>query len=146
MFFALLPAPLAKMANFFTGFSESVTDLSPFILCHILEMYRLKKLNWPRGILTSKTETGHKSVTTIIYIINQPTPFSIPESINNFLPMIPQRLPPKANVDMMSNKFHPFTFHLPCNFLNMLQKCRKHCDKKMIFFCQKKVKESFTNT
>ncbi len=76
-------------------------------------------------MLMSKTQKGHKIVITIMYNTIQAMPLSIPVNPINFLPSQPQRLPPVANVISMSTSENVFTFHLPCNFFNMLQNCGK---------------------
>jgi hypothetical protein len=56
-------------------------------------------------------------------------------------PAIPHKLPPRANVENIRNRFHKLTFHFACNFLNMLQKCTKHRD--MIAFFEVKKRKDF---
>jgi hypothetical protein len=75
-----------------------------------------------------------------IYKITHGTFFSSPLNPRIFLPAYPHRLPPNAKVEIISNKFHPLTFHLACSFLNMLQKCIKQ-PVKTAFFTTKRGKD-----
>ena len=77
------------------------------------------------GMLITSTQSGQMMVSTIIYNSPQSKPFSMPVKAINFLPTMPQALPPRANVMRMSKREVPFTFHLRCNFCNILQMCSK---------------------
>lgn len=58
---------------------------------------------------------------------------SISKSASNFLPANPHRLPPRAKVVMIRNKFSPLTFHFSFKRFSMLQNCVKQTDNGAFF-------------
>ncbi len=86
----------------------------------------MKNVNWPNGILINKTQKGQSNVTSSMYDVIQRKPLSKAAKARSFLAAIPQILPPKAKVQMISARFVPFTRQRSFNFLNITQKCAKY--------------------
>ena len=76
-------------------------------------------------MLINNTQNGQRIVTKIIYNNHQIKDLSLLQGFNIKPESLAQDVPPNANVAMINNRFQMFTFQRSCNFLNILQNCRK---------------------
>jgi len=76
-------------------------------------------------MLINNTQNGHNIVTKIMYNTHQINVLSLLQRFNKMPDNLPHAEPPRAKVERINNKFQMFTFQRSCNFLNMLQNCRK---------------------